>query len=360
MLASPAYGALVAAMRRAEHDGLDMRAAFRAIAAADSLIDDADQTGTAWGAGAVRDPAALLQWRVEQWCAHATRSRHDEAAIASGDSPAGPSADDLEAHQRDAIIDVETRIAARTATVTANVIDHRPTWLRALGSQPLDPQTRDRWETAVAGIAAYRDSYNITETTHPLGTATPTDSTQRAAREQALRRMPASSPVHPATHPSDRDPPHLQESLPMSSIFDADPPTQPDLASTGEQSRSAPVCWKGLDHVSAVRQQRTLDEWVRWVTARYMLTPRTVPPCWSHHGGLLEELSALHTGWLAAFAPYASGDAPLDWHTMFCAARQRLQETVNRAGCSKDDHRDDRCATWLQQPDPAPDPASDH
>ena len=140
----------------------------------------------------------------------------------------------------------------------------------------------------------------------------------------------------------------------MSSIFDVDPLTPPDPASMAAQSRSAPVCWKDLDHVSAASEQRTLTEWVCWLAARYTLTPRTVPPCWSHHGGMVEELSALRTGWLAAFAPYGPGDAPLDWHAMFWAARQRLQETVNRAGCGKDEHRDDRCATWLQEPDSAP------
>ena len=173
-------------MRRAEQDGLDVRIAFRAIAASDSLIDGADQTGTGWGAGAVRDPAAWLHWRIEQWCAQATRSRQNEEAIASAGSPAGPSVDDIEAHQRDAIIHVETRIAARTATVATNATENPRPWLRLLGPQPLDPAARDRWQTAVAGIAAYRDSYNITETAHPLGTTTPTDPTQRAARERAL------------------------------------------------------------------------------------------------------------------------------------------------------------------------------
>jgi hypothetical protein len=137
----------------------------------------------------------------------------------------------------------------------------------------------------------------------------------------------------------------------MSSIFDANPLTQPDLASMGGQSRSAPVCWKGLDHGSAIRAQCTLDEWVRWLAVRYTLAPRTIPPCWYRHGILVEELSALRTGWLAAFEPSAPGSMALDWHAMFWATRQRLQETISRVGCTKDDHREDQPSTWLTAPD---------
>jgi conjugative relaxase-like TrwC/TraI family protein len=207
VLASPAYGALVAAMRRAEHDGIDMRIVFRAIAAADSRADGAYQTTTGSSAGAVRDQAALLQWRVEQWCTHATRSRRDEATIAGASNPAGPSVDDIEAHQRDAILDAETRIAVRTATVAANAIDDPPPWLHALGPQPLDPPTRDRWQAAVTAIAAYRDLYNITEASHPLGTATLTDPAQRAARERVLAACrPVLGSTRRRTYPTETHP----------------------------------------------------------------------------------------------------------------------------------------------------------
>jgi hypothetical protein len=112
------------------------------------------------------------------------------------------------------------------------------------------------------------------------------------------------------------------------------------------------VCWKVLDPETATREWPTMAEWVRWLANRYVLSPRTIPPCWYHHGGMLEELSALRTGWLAAFAPDAAGSAPLDWHAAFAATRGRLEETVSRSGCTKDDHRVDHTASWLARPDP--------
>ena len=113
-----------------------------------------------------------------------------------------------------------------------------------------------------------------------------------------------------------------------------------------------PVCWKILDRATAAREWPAMAEWVRWLATRYALAPRTIPPCWYSHGALVEELSALRTGWLAAFAPDAPGSAPLDWHTMFAASRSRLDESVSRGGCTKDDHRDDQTATWLTNVDP--------
>jgi hypothetical protein len=124
-----------------------------------------------------------------------------------------------------------------------------------------------------------------------------------------------------------------------------------DLAALAGAWQPVPVCWKILDHDAAAREWAAMAEWVRWLATRYTLAPRTIPPCWYRHGALIEELSALRTGWLAAFAPDAPGSAPLDWHTMFAATRNRLDETVSRGGCTKDDHRDDQIATWLTTPD---------
>jgi hypothetical protein len=112
------------------------------------------------------------------------------------------------------------------------------------------------------------------------------------------------------------------------------------------------VCWKVIDRENAAQQWPAMADWVRWLATRYVLSPRTIPPCWYHHGALVEELSALRTGWLAAFAPDATGSAPLDWHAAFAATRSRLDETVSRGGCTKDDHRGDHTASWLAIPDP--------
>ena len=49
--------------------------------------------------------------------------------------------------------------------------------------------------------------------------------------------------------------------------------------------------------------------WIRWCVRRYGLDHRTIPPCWYQHGALVEELSALRTGWQAAHTPTAPGNA---------------------------------------------------
>jgi hypothetical protein len=64
----------------------------------------------------------------------------------------------------------------------------------------------------------------------------------------------------------------------------------------------------------------------------------------------VEELSALRTGWLAAFAHPAAHH----WTgtTRAPATRSRLEETVSCSGCTEDDHHDDHTANWPAIPDP--------
>jgi hypothetical protein len=118
-----------------------------------------------------------------------------------------------------------------------------------------------------------------------------------------------------------------------------------------------PVCWKTLDGASTERELRVLDEWIRWLVRRYALTPAAdmVLPCWYRHGTIVEELSALHTGWLAAFAPDAPGSAPLDWHAMFAGTQTRLRETRGRSGCMGKEHREEHMYGWAAADD---DPAA--
>jgi hypothetical protein len=42
-----------------------------------------------------------------------------------------------------------------------------------------------------------------------------------------------------------------------------------------------------------------------------------------------------------AYAVTSTGDAPLDWHAHFAAARQRLAGWVSRTGCRSGEHRKD-------------------
>ena len=101
-----------------------------------------------------------------------------------------------------------------------------------------------------------------------------------------------------------------------------------------------PLCWPAPTEEEREEQLDALTDWIRWLVDRYALDHRTVPPCWSQHGSLLEELSALRTAWLTVYAVTSTGDAPLEWHAHFAAARQRLAEWVSRIGCRSGEHRE--------------------
>jgi hypothetical protein len=115
----------------------------------------------------------------------------------------------------------------------------------------------------------------------------------------------------------------------------------PGARLTQEAFPPLPLCWAALNDDERAEQLDALDDWVRWVIDRYALDHRTVPPCWPRHGALLEELSALRTAWLTAYAVTSSGDGPLEWHAHFAAARQRLTDWVSRTGCRAAEHRPD-------------------
>jgi hypothetical protein len=100
-----------------------------------------------------------------------------------------------------------------------------------------------------------------------------------------------------------------------------------------------PICWPALSREEQEEAFDALDDWVAWLLDRYALDHRTIPPCWAEHGALLEELSALRTGWLAAYSLTSPGDRPLDWHADFAAARRRLSEWAARTGCRAGQHR---------------------
>lgn len=105
---------------------------------------------------------------------------------------------------------------------------------------------------------------------------------------------------------------------------------------------TSPICWVALTDTQTAKAIASLEDWVTVIVYRYGLDHRTVPPCWQHHGALVEELSALFVGWVAAHAAGARPQAPLQWHAEFAAARLRLGEWASRTGCRPGEHRDDR------------------
>ena len=113
----------------------------------------------------------------------------------------------------------------------------------------------------------------------------------------------------------------------------------PRPSTRSESFAPIPVCWPTLTDTEVQARYEELADWISWLIERYTLDHRTIPPCWARHGALVEELSALRTGWLTNYAQDARGDAPLHWHTDFAAARQRLTDWTARTGCRPGEHR---------------------
>ncbi|WP_315092783.1 hypothetical protein [uncultured Cellulomonas sp.] len=101
-----------------------------------------------------------------------------------------------------------------------------------------------------------------------------------------------------------------------------------------------PIVWCAFSETDQELLLEDLDVWVTWLTERYRLDHRTVPPCWTRHPELIEELSALQLAWQGAYSMSALPDAPLNWHERFAAARLRISDWVSRAGCRPDAHRE--------------------
>ena len=76
----------------------------------------------------------------------------------------------------------------------------------------------------------------------------------------------------------------------------------------------APWNWRCMPAPVAQVAMSALTEWVDWLRHRYPVA-RTLPPCWRRHPELIEELSALHWAWRAAFhGDEARPSAPADFH----------------------------------------------
>jgi hypothetical protein len=102
-----------------------------------------------------------------------------------------------------------------------------------------------------------------------------------------------------------------------------------------------PICWPIYNDEHAQRMLAEVTEWVDWTRWRFALDHRTIPDCWTQHGPLIEELSALYTAWQTAYTG-TDGAAPLLWMNHFEAARTRLTDWVARTGCRPGQHRETR------------------
>jgi len=105
----------------------------------------------------------------------------------------------------------------------------------------------------------------------------------------------------------------------------------------GPERRPAPN-WKIADPSIAAAELSALDAWLRWFVPRYNLTS-LVPPCWTQHPPMVEELSALYAAWRGAYSdPAANPDAGLTWHEQLDRWRARWANW-NPDNCNVNVHR---------------------
>jgi hypothetical protein len=78
-------------------------------------------------------------------------------------------------------------IEQRALTVLNEVVQSGAEWATELGPVPTDPARRTAWVRAARTVAAYRDLYDIEDTT-ALG-AEPTGTAQRVARARAAEAL---------------------------------------------------------------------------------------------------------------------------------------------------------------------------
>ena len=93
-------------------------------------------------------------------------------------------------------------------------------------------------------------------------------------------------------------------------------PPELDDPATGE-NRPGGWDWAAQTDTTAVYLADALDTFVAYFNARYAWTrEQTIPPCWAHHGALIEEITTLMWSRRAAFqGPVASAEAAQTWHT---------------------------------------------
>lgn len=149
-IGSTAFGALGAELRRAEAAGYDADRLLRALVASRPL-DDAD------------DVAAVLHERVIRALTRtngAGRVRQPTTPVAGLITPALGTMDE---DMRTALRERAALIEQRADALVAESVGSSAAWVAGLGREPADPQLAALWRWEARTVAAYRDTYGITE-----------------------------------------------------------------------------------------------------------------------------------------------------------------------------------------------------
>ena len=191
VLGSDAYSALSAELRRAEANHHDLDDLLPRLVSARGFAD-AD------------DIASVLHYRLARATARPAgsgRMRQSPRLIA-GLIPYASGVSDPEMHQ--ALTERQELIERRAAAVFERDTTEGEPWTAALGKQPADARSAQRWRRYGQVVAAYRDRYQITDD-QPLGAAAGSDAQKidAARADAALTRAKQLSQHTPATEQPD-------------------------------------------------------------------------------------------------------------------------------------------------------------
>ena len=192
-IASPAFGALTAELRRAEANQHDVETLLPRLV-------------RARGFGDADDIAAVLHYRLARATARpagAGRARRTPRLIvglipeATGIMPS---------EMRQALTERRDLIEARADALLDTALTEKHEWITKLGTPPKTARAAQAWRNAARTIAAYRDRYGITGPA-PLGAPAEAETQKidvaraRAAldRTRSLEREPNSARQSPAT-----------------------------------------------------------------------------------------------------------------------------------------------------------------
>src|SRR5207245_1863473 len=149
---SPAYGPLLAALRRAEATGLDPATTFRRAVAQSSLNN-------------ANDVASVLHNRIDRMATRAERrSRHRANLIAGLVTPSDHITDPAFTAP---LNEIEAQITQRADWLADRAEADNETWFQHISRTP-HGSSPDLLRACVREIAAYRERYNI-RTIDPLG-----------------------------------------------------------------------------------------------------------------------------------------------------------------------------------------------
>lgn len=155
MLASDAFGALTAELRRTEAERHDLDALMPRLVAARGF-EDAD------------DIASVLHYRLTRATsqpADSGRTRRPARLLAGLIPQArGRMSDEM----RQALSERETLIEQRADAILDIALTEQDAWIKRVGDQPVDERAASQWRQYARTVAAYRDRYQITGD-HPLG-----------------------------------------------------------------------------------------------------------------------------------------------------------------------------------------------